>query len=193
MGRKGKDPDELRKKIIDIAYTIIVTEGLRKCTVRAVTKRAGCALGSLGYLFTGLDDVILAVNTRTLTEMGQYMFEKAQAEKEEQVVDRLTALALAYFTYAKDYFNQWEALFVLRFSQSELPSEYLQVRSQLILKITTLFSKDMTDQKKNIMLARTMYEAVHGIVVLGLDHRLGGTSQDVENRIRLLVSTMIKN
>lgn len=192
MGRKGKDPEELRKKIIDVAQHIIATEGLRKCTVRAITKQAGCALGALGYLFTGLEDVILAVNTRTLMEMGEYMFEKAQTEQDENVVSRLTSLALAYFTYAQEYFNQWEALFAFRFFKGDLPEDYLEVRSNLILKITTLFSKDMQDQEKNIMLARTMYEAVHGIVVLGIDARLGGTNQDVVNRIRLLVSTMVE-
>ncbi|CAI3941736.1 MULTISPECIES: TetR/AcrR family transcriptional regulator [Commensalibacter] len=192
MGRKGRDPEELRQKIIDVAQNIIATEGLRKCTVRAITKKAGCALGALGYLFTGLDDVVLAVNTRTLREMGEYMFEQAQAEQREEVVDRLTALAVAYLTYAREYFNQWEALFAFRFSQGDLPTEYLEVRGNLLLKITTLFSKDMQDKEKNIMLARTMYEAVHGIVVLGLDSRLGGTNQDVENRIRLLVLTMMK-
>lgn len=192
MGRKGKDPEELRKKIVDVAQSIIVTEGIRKCTVRAITQKAGCALGALGYLFTGLEDVVLAVNTRTLVEMGDYMFAQSQAEQKEKVLDRLTSLALAYFTYARDYFNQWEALFALRPSQRGLPSEYLEIRSNLILKITTLFSKDMTNQKQNIMLARTMYESVHGIVVLGLDQRLGGTNQDVENRICLLVSLMMK-
>lgn len=192
MGRKGKDPDELRKKIIDVAQHIIATEGLRKCTVRAITKKAGCALGALGYLFTGLEDVVLAVNTRTLKEMGDYMFEQAQAEQTEDVVERLTALALAYLIYAREYFNRWEALFAFRFSQGDLPSEYLELRGNLLLKITTLFSKDMQDKEQNIMLARTMYEAVHGIVVLGLDSRLGGTNIDVENRIRLLVSSIMK-
>lgn len=192
MGRKGKDPEELRKKIIDVAQDIIATEGLRKCTVRAITKKAGCALGALGYLFTGLEDVILAVNTRTLMEMGEYMFEKAQTGQEENVIQRLTSLALAYFIYAQKSFNQWEALFAFRFSKGDLPEDYLEIRSNLILKITSLFSKDMQDQEKSIMLARTLYEAVHGIVVLGLDSRLGGTSQDVENRIRLLVSMMMK-
>ncbi|MDI2091229.1 TetR/AcrR family transcriptional regulator [Commensalibacter oyaizuii] len=192
MGRKGKDPEELRKKIIDVAQHIIMTEGIRKCTVRAVTKKAGCALGSLGYLFTGLEDVILAVNTRTLIEMGAYMFDQAKAVQNDSPVERLTALAVAYFTYARDYFNQWEALFALRFSQSKLPQDYLEIRTHLIFKITTLFTNNEQDQEQKLVLARTMYEAVHGIVVLGLDRRLGGEYADVEARIRLLVSMMIK-
>ncbi|BCI68358.1 TetR/AcrR family transcriptional regulator [Acetobacter aceti] len=191
MARKGKDPEALRSAITDAAEQIIIEDGFRACSARAVTGKAGCALGSLGYLFGGLDNVILEVNARTLLEMGSFMFAEAE-NMSGSPSQKLEALARGYFRYARDHLNRWEALFALRWSaQEELPSDYLALRDSLLDRIATLFAGDMpvTVEERSV-LARTMYEAVHGIVVLGLDRRLGGSHEDVEQRIRLLVKKM---
>ncbi|MCH4091622.1 WHG domain-containing protein [Acetobacter sp.] len=192
MARKGKDPEALRNAITDAAEQIIVEEGFRACSARAVTGKAGCALGSLGYLFGGLDNVILQVNARTLVDMGNFMF--AEAEKSSgNHTRKLEALALGYFRYARDHLNRWDALFALRWgAQEELPSDYLALRDSLVERIGTLFAADMpVSAQERSVFARTMYEAVHGIVVLGLDRRLGGSHEDVETRLRLLIRKMI--
>ncbi|MCX2564439.1 TetR/AcrR family transcriptional regulator [Acetobacter thailandicus] len=192
MGRKGRNPETLRALITDSAETIIVEQGLSGCTARAITTKAGCALGSLSYLFGGIEHVILAVNTRTLAVMGNLMFEQALKVTTERSADRLEALALAYFHYARNNLNRWHALFALRLSShEELPEEYLTLRNGLIERITTFFAHDVeTRGHSPQILARTMYEAVHGVVILGLDQRLGGSPEDVEERIRLLVKKL---
>ncbi|MBO1359182.1 WHG domain-containing protein [Acetobacter sacchari] len=192
MGRKGRDPEELKTLITNAAESIIVDHGMGACTARAITVRAGCALGSLGYLFGGLDGVILAVNSRTLQDMGASVFAQAQEIAIDVSRDRLKALALAYFHYARDNLNRWEALFALRLRPNEeLPPSFLALRDGLIERIVTLFPADIDiPENERPILARTMYEAVHGIVVLGLDRRLGGGPEDVEARIKLLVGRL---
>ncbi|MCE0744338.1 WHG domain-containing protein [Acetobacter sicerae] len=191
MARKGKDPEALRSAITDAAEQIIIEEGFRSCSARAVTGKAGCALGSLGYLFGGLDNVILEVNARTLLEMGNFMFAEAE-NMSGSTQQKLEALALGYFRYARNHLNRWEALFALRWgAQEELPADYLALRDSLLDRIANLFAEDMpASEQERSVLARTMYEAVHGVVVLGLDRRLGGSHEDVEARIRLLVKRM---
>ncbi|QDH16681.1 TetR/AcrR family transcriptional regulator [Swingsia samuiensis] len=195
MGRKGRDPNELKLLITDAAESIITEQGLKACTARAITSRAKCALGSLSYLFNGLEAVILAVNARTLQEMGAYMFKQAESIHHKTTQNRLEALALAYFRYARDHLNRWDALFALRLeAHEELPPDYLSLRDNLITRITTLFSSDLKTTlppDEAAILARTMYEAVHGIVILGLDRRLGGSHDDVEYRIKTLIQRIV--
>lgn len=194
MGRKGRDPDELRALLADAAEALIVEQGMGGCTARAVTGRAGCALGALGYLFGGLENVILVVNERTLQDMRRYMFGQVEICPQADARERLTILALAYFSYARDHQNRWNALFLFRFaSQGELPDAYLALWNGLIARIGALYSAELNiPEDQWSVLARTMYEAVHGIVVLGLDRKPGGSGKDVEARIRLLVARLVQ-
>lgn len=183
-----RNPDLLKNTIIDAAEAIIIEDGLDKCTARAITQRAGCALGALSYLFGGLEFVIIEVNLRTLHLMNDAVFHAA----ENHPSSPLDAMAVAYFDYAQAHLNRWKTLFSLRLgTQKKLPDAFITLRQALIARIATFIPHSATSsQNASLMMARALYESVHGVVVLSIDHDLGGTTEDTYQRLRLITHKM---
>lgn len=56
--------DERREELIDAAIDVLMQRGLSRTTTRAVTDRAGLALGAFHYAFRSKDDLLEAVADR---------------------------------------------------------------------------------------------------------------------------------
>lgn len=181
-----------RESLIFATRAIIRDQGIMAASIRNIATAAGTSTGSISYAFRSLDNLILEANTQTLSEMGQYMFWKVREKDRGGSKEKLTALALTYFDYAIENKNLWDALFYKQYNFSHESTErYLISRQSLIERIATLFGPDMTIPNNNkLELARTLYEAIHGIVVLNLTHRLGGTHDDARARIALLLNIL---
>lgn len=181
-----------RQSLIFATRAVIRDQGIMAASSRNISTAAETSTGSITYTFKSIDNLILEANTQTLSEMGQYMFWKVRKKDRAGSKEKLIALALAYFDYAIENKNLWEALFYKQYNFSNESTErYLISRLSLIEQIATLFGPDMKIPNNNkLELARTLYEAIHGIVILNLTHNLGGTHDDARTRIRLLLNML---
>ncbi|MEM6902864.1 MAG: TetR/AcrR family transcriptional regulator [Pseudomonadota bacterium] len=178
LDKRTAKREALKDALIAVAAKRIERDGLTGFRARDVAADAGCALGSIYNVFEDLDALILAVNLRTLSRLGEALG-IATAGLEGKAA--LKSLAAAYLAFARDNQPAWSALFDHQMAgDAPLPDWFLgsptglldQVQHHLALVIGT------DDRGKLDLKSRTYFTAVHGIVAMGLQGRLLGVPTD---------------
>ena len=192
---------ELKERLIDAALRLIEAKGLAGLKARPLAQAAGCALGAIYTVFPDLDALILAVSARTLTRLEAHLdaiaFQAApEASPREAARQRLVALALAYLDFAFAHRASWRALFEHRLSEgTPVPEWMVADQARLFEKVEVLLTPLVPHLgvAERAALARSLFSAVHGLVLLGLEEKLGvmpfGTLREEVMRV---VSAMAK-
>jgi AcrR family transcriptional regulator len=177
---------ELSERLIGAAERLIETQGLASVKARPLAQAAGCALGAIYSVFPDLDTLILAVSARTLARLGAHL-EKLGAETQEAAPtgeatsaseaarQGLVALALAYLDFAFAHRGSWRALFEHRLPEGKPVPEWLIAdQSRLFGKVEALLDPlvPRLPGSERALLARSLFSAVHGLVLLGLEEKL---------------------
>jgi len=183
--------DALRSRLIDAAEAELAEHGPEGLKARAITRRAGCALGALYKGFDDLGALALAVNARTLTRLGDALTADLPHAPTPEALTQ--ALAGAYLDFALANRNLWLALFDLPGHGPALPDWYRQHHQVLLARIIAPLGKLRPDLPPERMLLRirTLFGAVHGVVHLSLRDTLIGVPQDaLRDEIAALVTAM---
>jgi AcrR family transcriptional regulator len=165
---------KLRDSLIDAAEHTIASEGLRGMKARELALKVGCAVGAIYNVFDDLDDLIFAVNALTLEQL-----EKAVAgdksDPQPDAIKTLTHLALAYTDYAAAHTRRWRALFDHRLPEGRaIPTWYKTNLARLFVYIEEPLRKlaPSLSPERRALIARSMFSAVHGVVLIGLEEKL---------------------
>jgi AcrR family transcriptional regulator len=171
--------DKLRDALIDAAEQTIATEGLRALRARDLAAQVGCAVGAIYNAVADLDELIYAVNARTLAALEQTFTEAgavgAAAPSADSAIAQFVRLALAYTDFADANRPRWRALFGHQPPVGrEVPMSYMEDQLRLFSYVEKPLRVLMpaTTRERRTLLARSLFSAVHGIVVLGLEERL---------------------
>jgi AcrR family transcriptional regulator len=171
--------DRLRDALIDAAEQTIATEGLRALRARDLAAQVGCAVGAIYNAVADLDELIYAVNARTLAALEQTFTEAgavgAAAPSADSAIAQFVRLALAYTDFADANRPRWRALFGHQPPVGrEVPMSYMEDQLRLFSYVEKPLRVLMpaTTRERRTLLARSLFSAVHGIVVLGLEERL---------------------
>jgi AcrR family transcriptional regulator len=168
---------KLRDSLIAAAERTIEKEGVRGMKARELAYKVGCALGAIYNVFTDLDDLIFAVNALTLEQLEKTLTaaNSATSDPQSDAIRKLAHLAIAYTDYAATNRRRWRALFDHRLAEDkDVPTWYRANLSRLFAYIEAPLRQlvpDMPD-KERALLARSLFSAVHGIVVIGLEEKL---------------------
>lgn len=164
--------------LIDATEARIQADGVRSLKMRDLAADIGVALGGIYNIVADMDDLLLRVTDRSLRRLDRVLAEAAQAgnasSDQDGAVAVLEATAIAYLGFARDNLSLWRAMFEMPLSKPELP-EY-NIRAQLGLfehiapAIKTLLPD--ADDATRVLTGRTLFGAVHGIVLFGLEDRL---------------------
>jgi AcrR family transcriptional regulator len=178
--------DQLRERILDAAEDAIAEKGLSGLKAREVAQAAGCALGAIYTVFADLDEVILRVGGRTLAHLERELTAPGDG-------DALERLALAYLAFARREEPAWRALFGHRLRPgTPLPDWFATERDRLFTLLEAPLSRLLPDcaAEEIRRRARTLFSAVHGIVALGLEEKLGESAgASLETELREFVAT----
>jgi AcrR family transcriptional regulator len=163
--------ERLRERLLDAAEAVITQDGLAALKARDLAARVGCALGGIYTVFEDLDDLILFVGARTMTRLEAALANGSAPDGGSE----LQRLALAYLRYARAEGPRWRALFEHRLPAGKpLPDWYASQRDRLFNRLEEPLSR-LTPKATPADLAlhaRTLFSAVHGIVLLGLEEKL---------------------
>jgi AcrR family transcriptional regulator len=181
MAKTADRRQELRQKLIDAAEKAISEKGLAGLKARDLAEAVGCALGAIYNVFPDLDALIYEVNARTLAAFGR-VFERleqsepvAAASETEAAIARLVRLATGYLDFAARNQPRWRALFEHRMAEKrDIPDWYVERQRPLFLLVEEplgALRPDLAAPERE-RFARTMFSAVHGVVILGLDEKL---------------------
>ena len=185
----------LRETLLAIAERTIATQGLAGLRTRELTQEAGCAVGALYTVFPDLDALILAVNGRTLALLAARLRAVA-ARKDQGPLERLVAKAEAYLDFASEHQARWVALFAHRMPAGvPVPAWYREEQHAVF----TLVERELAALRPDLcaeqqaLLARTIFAAVHGVITLGIDRKLGPLpAATLREQTRLTVELMAR-
>lgn len=177
----GARRGELKERLTDAASRLIEAKGLASVKARPLAEKAGCALGAIYTVFPDLDALILAVSARTLARLEAHLDAiavevAAEASPREAARQRLVALALAYLNFAFAHRASWRALFEHRLPEGRpVPEWMVAEQARLFGKVEVLLGPLVPHMgvAQRAMLARSLFSAVHGLVLLGLEEKLG--------------------
>ena len=167
---------KLRDSLIAAAERTIDGEGLRGMKARELAVKVGCAVGAIYNVFDDLDDLIFAVNSLTLEQLEKTLtVAGGKSDPQSDAIHALTHLALAYTDYAAAHTRRWRALFDHRLPEGRaIPTWYKTNLARLFVYIEEPLRKlaPALPPERRALIARTLFSAVHGIVLIGLEEKL---------------------
>jgi AcrR family transcriptional regulator len=179
----GERREQLKTALVDAAEAIIARDGLAALRARDLAAAAGCALGAIYNAFDDLDAIVFAVNMRTLAlldrDLGEALRHKpaaGRANADDPDLGRLTRLALAYIEFAAKNGPRWRALFEHRLRDDQTaPPWYIAEQNRIFRLVEDPLRaiRPGLAAGELAQMARTVFSAVHGVVSLGLEQKLG--------------------
>ena len=194
-GSEGPYRERLRATLLRATEAIIADEGLPAAQARRVAKASGCSVGTLYNIFGDIDGLILAANQRTLQDLGRVLTAVAQRAAGGDTLAQLLALAGAYLDFATANQRRWRAVFEHRLPDDRgVPEDYRQDRGKLLALIEAQLETCIPDNAERADAATALFYAVHGIVLLSLDAKLGPFEPaQCERQIRFIVENVISS
>jgi AcrR family transcriptional regulator len=169
----------LRDALVTAAEQAIAKQGLGALRARALAEEVGCAVGAIYNVVEDLDDLVVLVNARTLEALERDLSAADRAgepaDGPNAAVGRLVRMALAYLDFAATQTPRWRTLFEHRMPTGrEVPAWYREQQQRLFAHVEELLLELQSDESRvrRALLARSLFSAVHGLVVLGLEEKL---------------------
>ena len=180
VGAVSRRREQLKEALAAAAERTIATQGLRALRARALADEVGCAVGGIYNVVEDLDDLVLLVNSRTLAALESALGATGRQAGNEagaagDAISRLVQMALAYLDFAAANTLRWRALFEHRLPKGvDVPEWYRKEQQRLFGSVEAVLSElqTHTSRKQRAMHARSLFSAVHGLVVLGLEEKL---------------------
>ena len=162
-----------REALISSAEAIIANNGLGALKARDLAQRVGCSVGAIYNLVTDLDELVLLVSQRTMATLDTRL--DAAGSNNETLEAQLLNWARAYHRYASTNRHRWRALFEFRSqSRRDLPAWFADDQTKLFVRLERRLASAMPGVDGSMLKrrARTLFSAVHGIVLIGLEQKL---------------------
>jgi AcrR family transcriptional regulator len=162
MGRRSDHSrPELREMIVAEGHRQISELGFARFSAREVAKKIGYSIGTIYNVFGSYDQLILAINGRTL----DMWLADLEAHLEGRTKDRLRAAIDAYFDFALRHRHAWAALYDFRLPDSEvMPDDYQRKVAAITEVVVREIAAALPGEHagKAAALARSLLATVHG-------------------------------
>lgn len=168
---------ELRETLVNLAEDQICREGMASVKARDLAREAGCAVGAIYNVVTDLTELVMAVNGRTFTRIGQEVAGAVIGHEAEPPERRLVILAHAYLSFAAENHYLWRALFDLELPDDDRVPDWYRTELQnlfhhIAIPVSEIFPA-LAGRELELMV-RALFSSVHGMVLLGLQNRISG-------------------
>ncbi len=187
-------PEALHAQVMAACDAWLQENPVHTLSLRALAREVGCAPSTLLKLYGSFHNLLQHVNLETLARLREVIEPLTTRASPEQ---RLQALARAYWQFAQREAYRWQLLFDYPLAQEgELDQrqnamiEALFVRVEGTLKEYQPALGDLEARR----LGRTLWGSVHGLVLLGLNERLGywqGQQLEVGELLDQLLDTIL--
>jgi len=179
--------------LIQAAERSIAAGGLAGLKTRELAREIGVANGAVYNLVDDMDELILRVGSRTLARLDASLTsaENGPASPRETLV----RIAVAYCDFAAANLELWRALFEHRMAPGKpVPewaiSEQMNLFRHIYRPLAELFPK-RTPAELGVT-ARSLFSAVHGMVLLGLEQKLIAVPViELRKEIAVIVGAMV--
>jgi AcrR family transcriptional regulator len=165
---------KLREDLILAAERSISAGGLAALKTRELAREIGCANGAVYNLVEDMDELVLLVGSRTLRRLDAALTE-AESAGPPSPTEKLVRIAVAYCDFAAENLELWRALFEHRMTPGKpIPewavSEQMDLFRHIFQPLAALLPSRSAAELG--VTARSLFSAVHGMVLLGLEQKL---------------------
>ena len=182
MGRRSDHTrSELRELMLEEGHRQLAEVGLARFSARDVAKRIGYSVGTLYNVFGSYDELMLAINARTLSLWLTHLRTRL-AETDD---DRIATLVRGYFEFALQHPRTWMAIYEYNLSDGRPAPEWYQAKvAELMGVVAAEIAAALPGAGPGdvAQLARSLVATVHGHCVFQLyrTFNLLGETQPVE-------------
>ena len=186
---------KLRESLILAAERSVSAGGLGALKTRDLAREIGVANGAVYNLVADVDELILLVGSRTLARLDAALTE-AESVGPPSPAETLVRIAVAYCDFAAENLELWRALFEHRMIPGKpVPewavSEQMNLFRHIYAPLAALFPKRSPDELG--VTARSLFSAVHGMVLLGLEQKLIAVPiEALRQEIATIVKAMVE-
>lgn len=194
MARRSEHSrDEIKAMAITAATSILSRDGMQALSTRHVAKEIGYTVGTLYLVFKNLDELILHINTATLTELEQQLSAQATAVHFPQ--DKIKVIAQGYLQYAQTNPTRWSLLFSHQLPHgAPVPNWFIEKVSTMFELIEVPLRLLKPDREATVYraAARALWGGVQGICTLAMSDKLRwGADVATEDVINSLVGNYL--
>lgn len=174
MSKALERREKLRADLILAAEKSISAGGLAGLKSRELAREIGVANGAVYNLVEDMDELILRVGSNTLARLDASLT-AAEGDGPPSPRETLVRIAVAYCDFAAENHELWRALFEHRMAPGKpVPewavSEQMDLFRHIYAPLAALFPKRKPEHLS--VTARSLFSAVHGMVLLGLEQKL---------------------
>ncbi len=193
MSKTEQRREHQRQALLEAAEKRMAKNGLASLRTRDLSNDIGVAHGAIYNLVTDMDEIILRVASKTLGRLDIALEQSAEytSAGHSNPVAILIAIARTYHHFAVENLHVWRALFEHRMAlDATLPDWLFKDQMRLFRHILVPLEALATSmrEEERILLAKTMFSAVHGVVALGLDEKIVAVPRDmIDSQLEILV------
>jgi AcrR family transcriptional regulator len=174
MSKTLERRSKLREELILAAERSMAASGLAGLKSRELAREIGVANGAVYNLVDDMDELILRVGSRTLARLDAAL-SAAESNGPASPAETLVRIAVAYCDFAAENLELWRALFEHRMTPGKPVPEWavgeqMELFRHIYRPLAALFPTRSADQLG--VTARSLFSAVHGMVLLGLEQKL---------------------
>ena len=195
MSKTLERREKQRQALVLAAEKAVAAKGLAGLKSRELAQKIGVANGAVFNLVADMDELILRVGSRTLARLDAALT-AAEGAGSPSPAETLVRIAVAYCDFAAENLDLWRALFEHRMAQGKpIPEwaigEQMDLFRHIYRPLAALFPKNSPTELG--VTARSLFSAVHGMVLLGLEQKLIAVPTDaLRNEIAIIVRAMIE-
>lgn len=203
MSSTAERRERQREQLVDAAERLIAEKGLGGLKARDLAQELGFAVGAIYNLVEDMDELVLRVGSRTLARLDAVLGAAVPGDLSapDSAEDVLVAVALAYAGFARGNLRLWRVLFEHRIAEGkQVPdwsvAEQMSLFRHVLRPLAALLPS--MDEARRALLSRTLFSAVHGVVLVGLDDKLVAVPRreldgEIEKLVRLVCRGMSKD
>ena len=166
---------KLRDALIAAAERTIAREGLRGMKARDLALKVGCAVGAIYNVFDDLDDLIFAVNALTLEQLEKTLTVAGdKSDPQAGAIKALTHLRSPIRTTRPRTRGAGARCSITASRRGAQLTWYKTNLARLFVYIEEPLRQlaPAMPPERRALVARSLFSAVHGIVLIGLEEKL---------------------
>ena len=188
---------KLRGELIKAAEDQIAEKGLESLTARALAAQIGCSVGAIYNVFADLDELVDAVNSRTLAKLDRKIAKQIPIDPFGiDPKECLVGLGVAYCQFAMEHTRLWSSLFEHgRKPDRTVPDWHFDEHARLVSHIVGVLKEFLPRRNEEEIwsLAGLLLSAVHGVVSLGLQEFFFAVPvDDIPKKVELLLGATLR-
>ena len=188
-----RERDELRTALVEQAERLVSAEGADALTARRLADSVGVAVGTTYNVFANQDELVAALNGRTLDRLAEEL--NSAPLPEGDLDERLIEIARRYISFVEAHSALWLLMFQHDFEQLAQVGVPPTENAQRIERLFGFIEQVLGDlfqpgeERERARTARVLWAGVHGICHLALTGRLA--FMQIDNAISL-ATTLIR-